>query len=416
MPGSPKYIQSVLENVPMAIHLVDQDFLIVGWNKAASMIFGFEPEEVMYKKKIWDCFRYDVHAHQVKAQLVERGKYEGESALLRKDGSVLYSYLSIVKLSPQTVEGAVPEASPDDGAHFYACYVTDIAQRKQMEQELQEYARGLERKIYDRTKELEKANEDLKRFDRLKDDFVANVSHDLRTPLVSAQGYIELMLAENMGSVNEEQRRALTITRRNLRRLIFLIENLLSFSRLRYGRARTAYKPFPFVDLAGECLRDLRIRTLKKNLTIRVDIPDNLPLVDAAEDDIYRVLNNLLSNAEKYTGSDPMIEINAAEMSSETGRRFLQVLVRDNGQGIPPEKMDDIFNRYKPLAPKEDNESERNVGGRKPLPKISSVGIGLPLVKEILNSYGSDVKIESELGKGTEVTFELPLVIEKNNA
>lgn len=403
-----KPYKMILEHVPLAIQVVDCKFNIICWNKVASNILGYEYDDVVNKKKLWHLFKYDVHAQQAVKQLEERGQFEGETTLLRNDGSEIYTYLNIVKLPIDTAAMGVKDDSEPNSPH-YVCYMHDTTQRKQMEKELHEYAIELEHKVSERTEALEFANEELQKLNRLKDEFVANVSHDLRTPLVSSQGYIELMLAEDMGSITEEQRRALTITQRNMRRLIFLIENLLSLSRLRYGRKRTAYKPFSFIDLAGECLRDLRVRTLKSNLTIRVEIPNGLPLVDAAEDDVYRVLNNLLSNSEKYTGNDPMIEISAKLISPQPGEEMLEVSVRDNGMGISPSKMPNIFDRYKKPEMVGGGESKRETAS---FTRMYGVGIGLPLVKEILSSYGCDIWINSEKSSGTEVIFQLPVLKE----
>ena len=144
--------QSALEYVPIAIHILDSKFMIIGWNNAASNVFGYASEEVLHKIVLWDCFKYDAPAHQAEIQLKGRGKYEGETLLLRKDGSELYAYLYIVRLPSDDSDKSASQAADDvrgkkQDDSTYACYVTDITQRKYMEGELHEYARELEGKI-----------------------------------------------------------------------------------------------------------------------------------------------------------------------------------------------------------------------------------------------------------------------------
>jgi len=233
--------------------------------------------------------------------------------------------------------------------------------------------------------ELFRANQELRDLNRMKDQFLANCSHELKTPLVSGMGYIDLLLSGGMGRLEPRQEKGLRIAHRNLERLLGLIENLLAMARARYrpeGLTRFDLKP-----LVDECVASLRARARKKRLRVRVVWPRRRPVVEADERKIHSVLTNVLSNAEKFTPDDARIEIRVS--AGRDGR--CRVTVTDNGTG--PER----------------DPSEIRLFQTSTDPRYSGLGIGLMLARQILRAHGCDIALARRRGGGAEVRFDLPL-------
>lgn len=235
--------------------------------------------------------------------------------------------------------------------------------------------------------ELFRANQELRDLNRMKDQFLANCSHELKTPLVSGMGYIDLLLSGGMGRLEPRQEKGLRIAHRNLERLLGLIENLLAMARARYRPEELRVTRFDLKPLVDECVASLRARARKKRLRVRVVWPWRRPVVEADERKIHSVLTNVLSNAEKFTPDDARIEIRVS--AARDGR--CRVTVTDNGTG--PER----------------DPSEIRLFQTSTDPRYSGLGIGLMLARQILRAHGCDIALARRRGGGAEVRFELPL-------
>jgi signal transduction histidine kinase len=235
--------------------------------------------------------------------------------------------------------------------------------------------------------ELFRANQELRDLNRMKDQFLANCSHELKTPLVSGMGYIDLLLSGGMGRLEPRQEKGLRIAHRNLERLLGLIENLLAMARARYRPEELRVTRFDLKPLVDECVASLRARARKKRLRVRVVWPRRRPVVEADERKIHSVLTNVLSNAEKFTPDDARIEIRVS--AARDGR--CRVTVTDNGTG--PER----------------DPSEIRLFQTSTDPRYSGLGIGLMLARQILRAHGCDIALARRRGGGAEVRFELPL-------
>ncbi|MHC4606295.1 MAG: response regulator [Planctomycetota bacterium] len=264
-------------------------------------------------------------------------------------------------------------------------------------QELQHYElvlsnRRLASDLQRMVRDLTEANERLTELDKMKDEFLANVSHELKTPLVSGLGYVDLLLEGDLGKVDARQKKALGIAQRNLGRLLGFIEDLLTLAR---ARKRRAFRPAPFglKGLVGECVESLKVRSRKKALRVSVSVSDALPPVYGEERAIHSVMTNLLTNAEKFTPARARITVRARRIAPDR----CEVRVLDNGTGVPADRQEGGIEIFAAGSGRESR-------------KLSGLGIGLMLCRELLARHGSELLLKPRRpGPGTEVRFELPL-------
>ena len=234
--------------------------------------------------------------------------------------------------------------------------------------------------------ELFRANRELRDLNTLKDQFLANCSHELKTPLVSGMGYVDLLLSGGMGSLDPRQMKGLKIAHRNLERLLGLIENLLALAKARFRPEPIRPVRFALKPLVEECVESLRARAKKTSIRVRVFWPARPPVVDGDERQIHSVVTNVLANAEKFTPADARIEI---RISSPKGGR-VKVVVSDNGVGPESDRPD-----IQPFKTTSD-------------PKYAGMGIGLTLARQILQAHGGDILLKRGRRGGASVEFDLP--------
>ncbi len=227
--------------------------------------------------------------------------------------------------------------------------------------------------------------------DRAKSEFISTVSHELRTPLTSIKGYVDLILLGSVGEITPMQRNFLEVVRSNSNRLVDLINDLLDISRIETGRIVLSPEPLSIFDVVEEVVESARAEIERKQLTLEVRVPPDLPLVHADRKRITQVLTNLVSNAYKYTREGGRVEISAR---CENG--FLTVSVSDTGVGISKEDQKKLFTRFF----RADNPLRDEVGG---------TGLGLAISKSFVEMHGGKMWVESELNVGSTFSFSLPL-------
>ncbi len=254
--------------------------------------------------------------------------------------------------------------------------------------------------VEERTRVLREANERLQEADRRKDNFLANVSHELRSPLVTMLGYTELLLAEKMGTVNERQRQCLQVARSSGKRLRAFIEELMDFSRFELTRESMTFQPFDLREAVMQALAGLAPRFLERRLNVRQRVSADTPPVLGDRDRILQVLGNLLSNAERHCRDGGKVMISAQQR-----RGFVLVSVQDNGSGIPAAHVAKIFDRLYQVGDVKDARSREQ-----------GLGLGLNIVKSIVEAHGGEVSVTSEVGKGSTFAFTLPLADAKADA
>jgi signal transduction histidine kinase len=262
----------------------------------------------------------------------------------------------------------------------------------QLRTALENANRFLERRVQERTADLQEALRKLSELSQLKANFVANISHELRTPLTHVKGYLELLITEALGPISEEQYKALEVSQRAATRLENLMENLIMFSLASRGEMTLHLGEVNLNKVASEIIGYTKQKAVDKNITLTVDIQPDLPFVQADEEMISWAILQLLDNAVKFTpmGGEVTLSIQA---ESET---LVQVTVSDTGIGIPEDSKTEIFEPFHQL----DGSSTRKHGG---------TGIGLTLVREILDAHGSVIDVQSVREKGS--SFRFPLIV-----
>jgi two-component system phosphate regulon sensor histidine kinase PhoR len=235
--------------------------------------------------------------------------------------------------------------------------------------------------------ELQVKIERLNRMDRVRSDFVANVSHELKTPLTSIRGFVETL---EDGAINDKANAArfLAIIKKHTRRLGNIIDDLLRLSELESG-GKIEMAPLDLKSLIDEVVMGFGHALSAKNQKLAVAAAGNFTIA-GSRDKLEQVFVNLIDNAIKYTGRDGQIKVNLAETDN-----IVMVTVEDNGIGIPKEDIERVFERFYRV----DKARSREVGG---------TGLGLSIAKHIVLAHRGEICIDSESGKGTRVIVTLP--------
>lgn len=230
----------------------------------------------------------------------------------------------------------------------------------------------------------------IKQLERTRQEFVANVSHELRTPLSLIKGFVETLLD---GAKNDPELavRFLRTIEKHTDRLTFLIEDLLTISRLESGQIVMNLHPVELRQEVAHVINDLQARAAEKLVALHNDIPANLS-ARADSDRLEQVLFNLVENAIKYGRSEGTVTIGG---QANSGGNKVELWVRDDGPGIPPDSRDRVFERFYRV----DRARSRETGG---------TGLGLSIVKHIVQAHGGEVWVKSEVGQGTTFFFTLP--------
>ncbi len=262
----------------------------------------------------------------------------------------------------------------------------------QLRSALQAANRTLERRVEERTAELQKALERVSELSQLKANFVSNISHELRTPLTHIKGYVELLVTESLGSITDEQRHALQVSQQSTGRLEALIEDLILFSLASRGELSIMHENVDLRRLVNLSIKAYASKAEERGVSLNVIIDENVPPVQADPQKIAWVLNQLLDNGIKFTPSGGRVVVNV----KREGENLVIVSVTDTGIGIPANRFNDIFEPFHQL----DGSSTRRYGG---------TGLGLSLVRQIVEAHGSMIEVQSIEGRGS--TFKFPLLV-----
>jgi signal transduction histidine kinase len=231
----------------------------------------------------------------------------------------------------------------------------------------------------------------LRQTDQMRRELVANVSHDLRTPLSSLKGYIETLELKDDRLTPEERKRYLSIAKRQSDKLGHQVEELFELARLESKEMKPELESFPIAELVQDVVQEFRLAAEQRKVDLDLSLPEDVPLVSADIGLIQRVLQNLIQNAINHTeeGGSVTVVLSA-------GAQHVAVRVEDTGCGIPREELVQIFDRFYQAAP--GDGADRRTGG-----------LGLAIVKRILELHGSAVDAASTVGEGTAFEFSLPV-------
>ncbi len=260
----------------------------------------------------------------------------------------------------------------------------------QLRNALEDANRFLEKRVQERTAELQEALRKLSELNQMKANFVANISHELRTPLTHVKGYLELLSTGALGPLSDDQKNALQVSQRATGRLESLIDSLILFSMAARGEMTLRLTPVNLVTVANEIINYSRPKALDRNVLLVSDFPTEIPAVQADEEKLSWVILQLIDNAIKFTPSGGQVNLSIGKESDT----LVMVTVSDTGIGIPASRLEEVFEPFHQL----DDSPTRRYGG---------TGLGLALAKEIISAHGSQIKLKSEEGKGSSFSFPL---------
>jgi len=267
-------------------------------------------------------------------------------------------------------------------------YSLDITRRKQIEKQLKQ-----------NMEEVQAANEKLKELDKMKDSFLSTVSHELRTPLTSIKSFAEILLTYDEDKATQKE--FLTIINQESDRLTKLINDFLDLSKIEAGRMTWDDKEQSMIPIVQNALTITQSLVKEKGILVELSTPENPPVISCDKDRIMQVVTNLLSNSIKFTPKEGkiMVGVKVVKADDATGKPdMIVVSVADNGIGIAPENHAAVFEKFKQVG---DTLTDKPKG----------TGLGLPICKEIVEHYGGNIWVESELGKGSVFSFSLPTVL-----
>ena len=231
---------------------------------------------------------------------------------------------------------------------------------------------------------------ELRRLERVRQDFVANVSHEFKTPLTAIQGFAETLLA---GALDDPKnnRRFLEIIREHAARLARLTDDLMKLARIEAGKLEVQFFPVNLAELAEGCEETALLKASRKQIILEMDVPAALPLVRGDANLLHEVLQNLLDNAVQYTQPGGKIHVGTV-----VRERDVVITVTDTGIGIPLTDQERIFERFYRV----DAARSREAGG---------TGLGLSIARHIVEAHGGRIWVESEVGAGSKFSFSVPL-------
>ncbi|NWF91296.1 MAG: response regulator [Syntrophaceae bacterium] len=242
--------------------------------------------------------------------------------------------------------------------------------------------------------ELERANEELRKIDEMKSEFVSVASHELRTPLAAIKNAVQLMLQGKTGEINENQMKFLSMAERNINRLTSILNNLLDLSKIESRKLAIKFEemdPKPSIEFA---ILSFKPQADLKSIQLKMDIQEDLPPVYADREKVEQILANLLGNALKFTPENGEISISAKICDED--ENMVAISVRDSGIGIPKDQLEKVFEKFHQV----EDSLRRSIAG---------TGLGLAITKGLVEAHYGRIWVESEVGKGSTFTFTLPV-------
>ena len=311
---------------------------------------------------------------RLRADLKTSESFHGETVNYRKDGS---EYIVEWRITPLR--------DPDGNLSKWVAIQRDVTDRVRAQQEREQVFKA-----------EHAARVEGERVSQLKDEFLATLSHELRTPLNAILGWASILKDAAAQSNPEDVAQAVEVIERNARAQVQLIEDLLDMSRIQSGKARLEIEPVSLAQVIAEAVQSIRHAADAKGIAITEATDPLGALIYGDRARLRQVFWNLLSNAIKFTGRNGRIDVRQRHVGP-AGDGDAEVTVRDSGQGIAPEFLPYIFDRFR----QSDASASRRAGG---------LGLGLSIVKQLVELHGGTVRVDSEgLGKGSNFILNLPV-------
>ncbi len=367
----------LFENAPFSIVLINFEGKIIDMNVATTKLFGYQQEDLIDKKYLTlkDIFpKETIPGLRLVQDLMSKG--EPSDPIIKPQITKIYTK----DKKPKWTESELSTVNIS-GELMILAIIQDITEKKLAEEKLKESERILRQQ-----------NIELKELDRLKTDFISIAAHDLKTPLISVGGYVDLILLREKG-LKEEIKEDLNRVLNNVHRLDSYINRLLDVMKIEAKKVELVKREENIHDVIITCLSDLEFQVSQKNLTVNVEISGNLKLsVDHFR--ISQVFLNLLSNAVKFTPKNGNIDISFVEENEN-----ILFKIKDNGKGLTPEEIQRLFGKFVSI--------EQGVDGYSTFDKGS--GLGLYIARGFIEAHGGKIWVESK-GRdlGAEFSFTLP--------
>lgn len=378
------FSDAIIESTPGILYLYDEHGQFLRWNRSFETVTGYAAHEIerMHPSEFF-CDRDRPLLTARINEVFEQGDASVEAPLLAKSGKVTPYYLTGRRIVFEDKTCLVGVG-------------IDISERIRVEQALRELNESLERKVAERTADLEIALARAKAADQIKSAFLASMSHELRTPLNSIIGFSGIMLQGLAGDLNAEQTKQLGLVRGSARHLLALINDVLDISKIEAGELEVRLKAFDLKASIGRIVASVMPMAEKKGLVLSADFRDLPDDFVSDQRRVEQMLLNLLSNAIKFT-EQGTVKL-SAEISSEVAGRVgpaLLVRVADTGIGIQAEHLPMIFQAFRQI----DTGISRQHEG---------TGLGLAICRRLADRLGGDIEVESEFGRGSVFTLVLP--------
>jgi PAS domain S-box-containing protein len=347
---------ATIETVPAALMIFNTDGSVRLRNRAATDVFGIEPQNPDLRKNYWARFK----------RVARDGKEIPQD-----------EWISSRALRGEAVINQELEIHHPDGRVFPI-----LASGAPMRNELGHVA-GAVVTFQDIAK--------LREVDRLKDEFVSIVSHELRTPLTSIRGSVQLVLDEENSVPDPEHQQLLQIALNNCERLVRIVNDMLDIAKIESGNITLHRKPVNVADIVRQSIQVVEGPARLAKVTLDAKLPARLRPVMVDPDRMVQALVNLLSNAVKFAPQGSTVSIGAA--ATETS---ITLTVSDQGEGIAPENLNRLFKKFQQV----DSSSSRRKGG---------TGLGLAITKALVEQHGGRIFVDSEVDKGTRFSFTMPV-------
>jgi len=392
-----QFLQSIFDAIQDGIAVLDENLTILRVNNAMKRWYPEHPAPEGQKCHWIYQHRDDPCDRCPSLRALQTGTLQSEAISYLRDGKQagwfeLYSF-PILDASGRP-RGVVE-------------YVRDITRHREAEQAIRKAHEELERRVEERTAELSRANESLReeiverqraererqRLEQMQRDFMANVSHELKTPLTSIRGYAETLLE---GALEDRKvlRNFLEIIHDNAVRMEFMTNDLLQISLLESGQLQLDRRPIEVSDLIESSVKTVSLKAAQKEIAIQIVCPSVLPQVQGDPHRLREVLQNLLDNAIQYSPDRSHVVVKA-----EANDNYILLSVIDNGIGIPRKEQGRVFERLYRV----DSARSRKAGG---------TGLGLAIVKELVKAHGGFIELRSQEGQGSTFTVYLPAMKE----
>lgn len=269
--------------------------------------------------------------------------------------------------------------------------LASVEQVQDLQTALRQVNAQLEQRVAERTRELQAAYVRLTELDRLKGNFISNISHELRTPLTKIKGFSELLAAGDLGPLTDDQAQAVQVMGRGVSELERLVADLIQFATGARGEMNLQLAPVAIDAVVASVVAATRERAARRGVHVAVTVAERLPPAVADGERVRWVLNQLVDNAIKFTPPGGHVTMSAGVVPGG-----VRCSVADTGPGIATERLSELFEAFHQL----DGSATRRQGG---------TGIGLALVKMIVEAHHSSVQVETAPGEGSRFSFDLPL-------